>query len=139
VEVRAVRDAPAAGVEGECLLAGDHPQEVGVVDRHVDDQRVAHRIAEVVRRPEGARVPTERDADVEQPSDQPVANRRLDGAGRRAVAVVLGDHQDAAGGGGGGDKGRAVADGRRQRLLHQDVLARRERLEAERVVGRRAG
>src|SRR5215203_4189842 len=73
------------------------PQEVEVVNGHVQDVRVAHGVPEVLGREERPRIAPEGDPDRSQIPELALHNEALHGAKRRVVTVILADHEDTLG------------------------------------------
>jgi len=123
VDERAVGDAPATGAHGPHFPARGGPEEVEVVDVHIQDVRVAHRVPEVVRREERPRVAPAAYPDRNQLPEVTFHENPLHGAEWRVAAVVLADDKDAPRPVCGLDEAESVFEAGGEGLLTKDVLA----------------
>src|SRR3954453_10040423 len=109
------------------LTAGRGPDEVEVVDGHVQYVRVTHRVPEVVRREERPCVAPAAYLYRHRLSDETIANDPLHGAKRRVVAVVLADDEKALHPGSNSYEVERVIEAGGQWLLAQHVFPRLQR------------
>jgi hypothetical protein len=123
VDERAVGNAPATGVNTAHVTSGRRPYEIEVVDRHVEDVRVAHRVSEVVRGEERPRVAPTGYPDRREFPELAFHHEPLHGAERRVVTVVLAYHKYTPRFICGLDQVEGVLEDGSQRLLTKDVLA----------------
>jgi hypothetical protein len=123
VDERAIRDAPAMGVHTAHVTPGRRPYKVEVVNRHVEDVRMAHRVPEIVRGEERPRVSPAGYLDRRELPELAFHHEPLHGAERSVVTVVLADHKDTLRSICGLDQVEGVLEGGSQRFLTEDVLA----------------
>ena len=135
---RGVGHVPATGVDFGDLLSGDHPHQVDVVDRHVEEVRVRHLPAPVAAGdPRVAQVAAAGDPDSEQAPERACGDEIVERARLAPEAVVLRDHRDPPRARRGVCDRHGVWDSQRERLLDNDVTTGCERELGERPVRRR--
>ncbi len=122
------------------LRAEDQAQQIEMVDRHVDQQRLLLEVMAAAPRRTCGRVAAEVDRHLVELAQAPFLHEAGERARRGEVAVVLADHQHEARVDGHVDQLVGGAQGGGERLLEQDVQARVEGGPGHRyVAGERSG
>jgi hypothetical protein len=117
-----IRRAPGACVHLDDLAPRDRPQQVDVVDGHVQEVGMRHPAAPVARRDPGrAQVAPARNPDPEQPAEGPVPDEPLEPSRLAPEPVVLGDHHVTRGALCRRGDRRRIREGQGEGLLDEDV------------------